>query len=227
MPTSRFIARSACYLAMVVVGAALLVAAPGRAFAQVASQGKGTLTLEFGQGRGPYGGIAAQTADSTLAADSVTEHRTAFRFLAGYHFAEQLSVDVGLADLGNYKSSAPYGHSDYVNASSVLIAVEAELTARIPIASNVRVDASAGIAETGLNTTMSTSNGSALPAGTAVTLNVKRFGPTAGLDFEWRLSDVTSVILGYHVYERVGSSSQLQSASGAASALFGGLHFEF
>jgi hypothetical protein len=201
-----------------------LAAAP--AWAQLASEGKGTMTLEVGQASGPFGNIAAQTVDRDLL-DHPTLHQTAFRLLAGYHFAEQLSIDVGLADLGNFKSSAPYAGTDTLKASSQLVIVEGELVARIPVTPNSRVDLTGGVCESGLNTSISTQNGSALPVGSSSSENVRRFGVTAGLDVEWRLSDVTSVILGYHLYTHVGSGAALESASGNASALFGGMHFEF
>lgn len=222
-PVQRRARRAALVLAC--LAAALGLA--GTAEAQVSSLGKGTITVELGRGSGPFGNIADQTVDPTGDISHSTVHPTAFRLLAGYHFAEQLSVDVGLVDLGHFKSSVPYASSDVLTASTTLAVVEADLVARIPVASNARIDLTGGLAESGFNTSISTRNGSALPAGSESSANVRHFGFTTGLDLEWRVGEVTSVILGYHLYTHVGSSSIPESAAGTANGIFGGLHFEF
>jgi hypothetical protein len=216
-------ARSVLLLAL--LAAALGLGATARA--QVSSEGKGTITVEVGRGSGPFGDIAEQTADPSADVSHATVHPTAFRLLAGYHFAEQLSVDFGLVDLGSFSSSVPYAAGDTLTASTTLAIVEADLVARIPVASNVRFDITGGFAESGFNTSISTHNGSALPSGSESSAYVRRFGLTTGLDAEWRFSDVTSFILGYHLYTHVGSSRLAESASGTANGLFAGLHFEF
>ena len=203
----------------------LVLAAPSNA--QVASEGKGLLTIEVGQGSAPVGGVAAQVADPTASASRELRHGTAVRFLAGYHFAEQLSVEVGVGHLGNFKSSAAYNGSDVLNAEASLLVIEGDLVGNIPLTANTRIDLTLGIAESALKTTLATQNGSALASGQRSTDNVRRLGATAGVDLEWRLGDVSSVIVGYHLYPRVGSPVLRDSASGTAKAILAGLKFEF
>ena len=193
--------------------------------AQVASEGKGTLTLQVGEGYLAVGGIANQVAG--LPADGSTLHATSFRFLAGYHFAEHLSFDVGVAHLGTLSSHAPYAATDTLSADVTATILEAELVAKIPIAANARIDLTGGIAESALHSVISTQRGSALPPGETGDDTVRRLGATAGADFEWRLSDVTSIIVGYHVYTHVGSPKLADSAAGTAKAILAGVHFEF
>ena len=209
-----------------VLGLALAaLAAP--ADAQVASLAKGILTIEVGQGSAPVGGIAAQVAGSGATAPHNTQHGTALRFLAGYHFAEHVSVEVGVGHLGNFHSSAAYGGTDVLRAEESLLVIEGDLVGNIPLTANTRIDLTLGIAESALKTTLTTQFGSALATGQSSTDNVRRFGATAGVDLEWRLGDVSSVIVGYHLYPRVGSPALRDSASGTAKVILAGLKFEF
>ena len=197
------------------------------AAAQVASLGKGLLTIEVGQGSAPVGGIASQVASPGASAARDTRHGTAFRFLAGYQFAEQLSVEVGVGHLGTFHSSAAYNGTDVLSAEDSLLVIEGDLVGHFPLTPNTRIDLTIGLAESALKTTLTTRNGSALASDQPATDNVRRFGPTAGVDFEWRLGDVTSVIVGYHLYPRVGSPTLRDSAFGTAKAILAGLKFEF
>lgn len=207
--------------------AAALALAPTAARAQVSSIGKGLMTLELGRGSMPVGAIATQVADPGTDVPHSTASATAFRLLAGYHFAEYLSVEVGITHVGFMKSSAVYAGTDVLRAQTTLQVIEGDLVGHWPFARNARVDLSLGIAETGLHTTLATQNGTALPTGETGEQKVRRLGPTAGLDLEYRLTDTTSVLIGYHAYAHVGSPVLRDSASGTASTLFAGAHFEF
>lgn len=204
-----------------------LAAVSGPAAAQVASEGKGILTIEFGQAAAPFGGIADAVADPSAAASHDTLHSFAFRFSAGYHFAEQLSVEVAVGHLGTMNSYAPFNATDVLNVQTSLLMVEGDLVANIPVAPDARIDFTGGIAETALQSSISTQNGSSLPSGQGTSDNVRRFGLTAGVDFEWRLGDVTSILVGYHAYTHVGSSVLRDSASGTVGAILGGVRFQF
>jgi hypothetical protein len=206
-------------------GIGLVLVAPARA--QVSSEGKGTLTLELARGSAPVGGIASQVANPGTDVPHSTEHGNGFRLMAGYHFAEQFSVEVGLSYFGSMNSHAAYAGTDVLNAQATLIVVEGDLVATIPIAPRARIDFDAGVTDSGLHTTASTQNGTALPIGESGDDNVHRIGATAGASFEWRLGDVSSLIIGYHAYARVGSSRLRDSVSGTATGLFAGVHFEF
>jgi hypothetical protein len=218
-------ASTALRAVLAAAGIGLVLIAPARA--QVSSEGKGTLTLEVGHGSAPGGSIATQVVDQATTASHVDAHANGFRLVAGYHFAEQLTVEVGLAHLGSLASSAPYLGTDRLSSSSSMIVVEGDLVANIPVAPRARFDFTAGATVTGLHTTLSTLSGSGFPPGVTGDQNVRRFGATVGADFEWRLGDVTSIIIGYHFYNRVGSSRLLDSQGGNASGIFGGMHFEF
>ena len=210
------------------VALALALATLARpAGAQVASFGKGLLTVEVGQGSAPVGGIAAQVATPGASVPRDARHATAFRFLAGYQFAEQLSAEVGVGRFGTFHSSAAYNGTDVLNAEDSLLVIEGDLVGHFPLTPNTRIDLTLGVAESALKTTLSTQHGSALVTNQPGTDNVRRFGPTAGVDLEWRLGDVTSVIVGYHLYPRVGSPVLRDSASGTAKAILAGLKFEF
>ena len=205
----------------------LLAALALPASAQVASLGKGLLTVEVGQGSAPVGGIAAQVASPDTSAPRDTRHGTAFRFLAGYQFAEHVSVEVGVGRLGTFHSSAAYNGTDVLAAEDSLLVIEGDLVGHFPLTQNARVDLTLGLAESVLKTTLTTEHGSALATDQAGRDNVRRLGPTAGIDLEWRLGEVTSVIVGYHLYPRVGSPALRDSASGTATAILAGLKFEF
>ncbi|GEM_PF-4768248 len=205
--------------------AALCALAAAPAVAQVVSEGKATLTLQGGLGYAPVGGIADQVVG--LPGSGGTRHATAFRLMAGYQFAEQLSFDVGVAHVGTMSSSAPYNGTDVLGADVTLSVLEADLVGHIPVTPNSRVDLTAGIAESSLHTLVSTQQGSLLPPGESGDDNVRRLGPTLGADLEWRLGDVVSVMAGCHVYTRVGSPKLADSASGTVKLLLVGIHLEF
>jgi hypothetical protein len=209
------------------LAALVLLAAGAPAAAQVVSEGKGVLTIELGQGAAPVGGIASEVANPGVTATHDTLHATAFRFSAGYHFAEQLSVEVGVGHLGTMQTNAPYGAGDVMSVQTSLLVIEGDLVANIPVAPNARIDLTLGVAETGLNSTIFTQNGSALPPGQGASDNVRRLGATGGLDVEWRLTSVTSILIGYHAYTHVGSPVLRDSAAGTATALLAGVRFEF
>jgi hypothetical protein len=223
--TTRRREKRTVWLAPIALLAAGLAAAP--AVAQVASEGKGTLTIQVGQASAPFGGIAAAVADPGVSASRDSLHALAFRFAAGYHFAEQVSAEVAVGHLGTMNSYAPYNGTDVLNVQTSLLVVEGDLIANIPIAPDARIDFTGGIAETGLQSSITTQAGSALPVGQNASDNVRRFGVTAGADLEWRLGDVTSVLVGYHLYTHVGSSVLRDSASGNVGAIFGGVRFQF
>jgi len=194
--------------------------------AQVQSIGKGTLTLELGRASAPVGGIATQVASPGTDA-SATAHANAFRFLAGYQFAQYLGVEVGIGRMGTFHSSAPYAGTDVLNAADSLVIIEGDLVGHLPFASRARLNLSVGISDTSLHTTFTTQNGTALALGQTAAETDHRLGATAGLDVEYRLTDVTSVLIGFHAYPHIGSSVLRDSASGTATAIFGGIHFEF
>ena len=219
---SNLFKRGAGGLALV---ALLFFAAP--VLAQVASLGKGVLTLQLGRGAAPVGGIATDLVDPAANASHDILHGKAFRFSSGYHFAEQLSFEIGFGHLGTMTSSARYLASDVLNVETSLFVIDADLVANIPVAPSARVDITLGVAESALHSTVRTQNGSALPAGTNGGDNVRRLGVTAGLDLEWRISDVVSVLVGYHAYTHVGSPTLRDSASGTATAILAGFRFEF
>jgi hypothetical protein len=195
--------------------------------AQEASEGKGLLTIEVGQGSAPVGGIASQVASTQLNVPHDLLHGTAFRLTSGYHFAEQLSVEVGVGHLGTMHSRAPYGSTDTLTAEASVLLIEGDIVGNFPLSPSSRLDVTLGITETALHTTLSTQRGSALPTGQRGDDNVRRLGATAGIDLEWRLGAVTSLLVGYHIYPRVGSPVLRDSASGTAKALLCGLRFEF
>lgn len=197
------------------------------AHAQVNSEGKGVLTMQLGQASAPFGGIASAVAEPGTAASHDTLHATSFRFSAGYHFAEQLSVEVAVGHMGTMSSSAPINGTDVVNVQTSLVIIEGNLVANIPVAPTARVDITGGVIESGLDSSTATQNGTPLPVGQGATNNVRRLGVTAGLDLEWRLGDVTSVLIGYHAYTHVGSPVLRDSAGGTVNALLAGFRFEF
>ena len=195
--------------------------------AQVSSEAKGTLTLEVGRGWGPFGNVASQVAEPGTDVPRSTVHANGFRMMAGYHFAEYLAVEIGLARLGSFDSSAPYLGNDVLNSYTNLITFEGDVVGYLPLAARLRLALTLGVTDSGLHTTLTTHNGNALPLGELGDQNVHRFGATGGLDFEIRLTDVTSFVIGYHAYTRNGSAALRDSPSGTANAIFGGLHFEF
>jgi hypothetical protein len=214
--------------ASAIVLLAVALAWPGaRVHAQVVSEGKGLLTLEMGQGSAPVGGIASQVANPGTPGMRDVAHAFAFRFMAGYQFASYMSVEVGLGRFAKMNSSAPYAGGDTLIVQSALVIIEADVVGHFPLTPSSRLDLSLGITDTGLATTLSTRNGSALPIGQTASDHAHRVGATTGVDLEWRLGSVSSLIVGYHLYPHVGSSVLRDSTSGTAKAILGGVKFEF
>ena len=211
----------------VMVGALALLSWTATAQAQVASQGRGNLTLIVGQGTAPVGGIPSDVVDQGRVAPRSDLKHIGFRVVGGYQFADFLSFEAGVTHIGMFSSQAAYLGSDQVVAQTSFDAIEANLVGKFPFAPNARLDLTLGAVETGLNTSLSTALGSALPITQRDPVNVKHFGITVGADLEWRLTAHTSLIAGYHAYPDVGSSRIVGSANGMVSLIAGGLHFEF
>ena len=197
------------------------------AAAQVSSEAKGTVTLMAGQAGAPVGGIPQQVADPGVPAPNSTLHATAFRLVAGYHFAEFVSAEIGISHFGSFNSSTPYATIDTLQAQSSIIAAEADLVGHLPFASRGRVNVALGLAETALHTTLATTLGTTLPGGIPSDENVHRTGATAGVELEFRLTDMSSLLVGYHGYTHVGSGKLAGSASGQVNVILAGVHFEF
>ena len=206
------------------------------AAAQVTSQGRASIVFMVGQGSGPTGGIAADiVAASGLVpgAQPAPDSRvraTSFRFGGGYQFADHMAAELALTHIGTLRSRAPYTATatgrDTLVAETEFDAIEADLAGRITVSSDFRVDLSAGIAITGLKTTLRTELGSALPPEPG-TLNARRTGLAAGIDAEWRLGNSASLIAGYHLFSHVGSSQIVGLASGNMTLIAGGVRIEF
>lgn len=212
------------------LGCATLVSMPNNAMAQVISQGRGTLTLMVGQGSSPTGGVATEVAEQAPV-PHITQHSFGWRLTGGYNFADFFSFEAGVARIGYAKSSAPYKPSpaiaDQVKAKTALNVVEANLVARAPLSQGFRVDLTLGLAETALDSSLSTALGSALPTGQANPVHARHFGYDAGIDGEWRLSENVSALVGYHAYPQAGSNTTIGSTRGTFSLLAAGLHMEF
>jgi opacity protein-like surface antigen len=206
---------------------ALLVLSSAPAAAQVASQGRGQLTFSLGQGAGPVGNIAGDVVNQSRTESGGTLRGFGFRILAGYQFADFLSFEAGVTHTGPLRSRATYLGTDQVVADTSLSAIEADLVGRVPFAPSGRIDLTLGAVRTGLRTTLATVAGTALPLGQQSTVDARRFGVTIGADVEWRLSEETSLIAGYHAYPGVGSRRAVGSANGTMSLIAAGLHFEF
>jgi hypothetical protein len=209
-----------------VVGTVLLLAATS-VQAQVSSQGRGQLTFMVGQGSGPMGGIASDVVDQSHTAPENSLKHMGFRFVGGYQFADFFSAEAGITHVGPLRSRAPYLAADEVVAEASLVAVEADLLARLPFARNFRLDLTFGAVAERLETQLYTTYGSLLPVGQPATVDVHQFGITVGADLEWRFTDNTSFMLGYHAYPDVGSDTRIGSAKGTLSLIAGGVHFEF
>lgn len=217
-------------LTVIGFGLAASVLLPAGAEAQVVSQGRGTLTMLVGQGSSPVGGIATEVADQTRA-PMATQHSVGWRVMGGYNFADFFAFEAGVARIGYAKSSAPYtpsaGVNDQVDADTALNVIEANLVGRAPVARGLRLDFSLGLAETSLDSTLSTKLGSSLPYGQSNPVHARHFGYDAGVDAEWMLSEHVSALLGYHAYPQAGSSSMVGSTKGTFSLLGVGMHMEF
>jgi hypothetical protein len=217
--------RASWPLAVFVVSALGLVS--DCALAQAASEGKGTVTILIGEASAPVGGIPEQVANPGSPAPKLNQHGKAFRLASSYHFAQFLSAEFGLSYFGPFNSSTAYGVGDTLQAQSQVIVIETDLVGHIPVAPRARFNLSAGIAETALHTTLSTVFGTPLPPGIPTDENIRRTGVAGGIELEFRLTQMSSALLGYRRYTHVGSGRLAGSASGEVSALFAGLHFEF
>jgi Outer membrane protein beta-barrel domain len=195
--------------------------------AQVSSQGRGQLTFMVGQGSGPLGGIANDVVDQSHTASESTLKHVGFRFTGGYQFADYFSAEAGITHLGPFRSRAPYLSADEVLAEASLVAIEGDLIGRLPFAPNFRLDLTLGAVAERLETQISTTYGSSLPAGQRAPVDSHHFGVTVGADLEWRITENTSLMVGYHAYPEVGSSNLIGSAKGTLSLTAAGVHFEF
>jgi hypothetical protein len=216
-------ARYAAYL-VVVLSAGIAVP---RAQAQVGTQGHAFLTLMAGQGSGPFGSLASDVVAGTSSSSPATKSGVGWRMVGGYQFADYLGAQAGLARIGQIRTRANYGNSEQVVAEATVNILEVSFVGRLPIAPHARIDVTAGGAETSFDTSLYVTNGGALPVTQNSAPNVRRFGFTAGIDLEWQLTEHTSVLIGDHIYPRVGSSAIVGSARGTAQILGAGVNFEF
>lgn len=189
------------------------------------------LSILFGEGTGPTGASAAEVVNGT-SLPVLAQHGFGWRVSGGYNYADYFALEAAIARIGYLKSQAPYRLSstsvaDTLHSESVLSAVEFNLVGRLPLASRARVDITVGPAETSLNTTLSTQNGSGLPAGQSNPVHVRKFGFDAGFDAEWMWSEHVSLLAGYHMYPNAGSGRLPGSSSGTFSLLAAGVHIEF
>jgi len=204
---------------------ALGISMPVRA--QVVSQGRGQLTFMVGQGSGPLGAIASDIVDQHHTTGQTNQKHAGFRIMGGYQFADHVSFEAGITHLGTFVSQVPYLTSDQLLAQTNFDAIEANLVGKIPFAPDARLDVTVGAVRTALSTSISTLAYSALPSAQANPVNVRHYGVDLAADVEWRLSERTSLIVGYHAYPGVGSSRLIGSANGTMSIIAGGIHFEF
>jgi Outer membrane protein beta-barrel domain len=195
--------------------------------AQVSSQGRGQLTFALGQGSGPLGGIATDVVEQSHGAPGTTLKHAGFRIAGGYQFADFVSAEAGITHLGPFRSRAPYLSTDEVIAEASLVAIEANLIGRVPLATNFRLDLTLGAMAERLETLVSSASGSALPPGQRSTVDSHHLGITLGADLEWRLTENTSLMVGYHAYPDVGSNNLIGSAKVTLSLIAAGVHFEF
>ena len=207
--------------------AALMLGGIAPAHAQAVSEGRGQLTLMIGQGSGPLGGIASDVVQQNQSATRSELKHFSFRLVGGYQFAKFFSAEVGVTHMGPFKSHSPYLVYDELTAETSFVAIEANLVGKLPLAAIARIDFTLGAAASGLDTTLVTASGSAVPPGQENPIHSRHLGFTAGADFEVRLGDHSSLIAGYHVYPGVGSSHTVGSANGTMSLIGVGAHFEF
>jgi Outer membrane protein beta-barrel domain len=208
------------------VGAVLLLASAS-VHAQLSSQGHGQLAFMLGQGSGPFSGLASDVVNQNHDAPEGTLKHSGFRITGGYQFADFFSAEAGITHLGPFRSRAPYLSGDEVIAEASLVALEADLVGRLPFAPNFRLDLTLGAVTDRLETQLSTAYGSALPVGQRTTVDSHHFGITLGADLEWRVTEITSLIIGYHAYPDVGTNTLIGSAKGTLSLVAAGVHFEF
>jgi len=198
--------------------------------AQVVSQGRGVLTLMVGQGSGPVGNVASEVSQQTQL-PQISQHSIGWRVAGGYNFADYFGTEAAVGRIGYIKNSAAYhpsaGVTDQVRAETALNVIEVNLVGRVPLAQRLRADLTLGVAETSLDTSLSTQYGYALPTGQANPVTVRRFGYDAGIDGEWMAGEHLSLIVGYHAYPNVGSASTVGSAHGSFGLFGAGVHIEF
>ncbi len=207
---------------LVLLGALMSAAAHG----QVASQGRATLSVEFGQGSGPSGAVAEEIVKQQ-ALPNITQHSVGWRIAGGYNYADHFGIETAISRIGYMKNSAPYLASDSLSTQTVLNVFSIDAVGRLPLTSHFRLDGLLGVAESALITDVSTALGSSLPVGQSNPVHVRRFGVDGGVNAEWRTSDHLSLLLGYHAYPNVGSSRVTGSANGLFSMITGGFHVEF
>jgi hypothetical protein len=207
--------------------AALLSLAVPASFAQVESQGHGLLTLGLGQASAPYGNVAAGVAAGSTSVPTTTAHSIAWRIVGGYQFFDYMSGVVGISYANRLHSSAPYLGTDEITAITTISIIEAAVVAHVPLAKWVRVDLTGGAAVTASDTPFGTRLGSSLPLGQSADVHVRKFGATGGVDLEWRMSEVWSLIVGDHFYPGVGSASTVGAGHGTVSILYGGVNITF
>jgi hypothetical protein len=211
----------------VVIGALALFGCATTVHAQVVSQGRGQLTFMVGQGSAPAGGTATDVVAQERVGPETDLKHLGFRVVGGYQFADYVSAEAGVTHLGPFRARAAYLGTDQLLAETALTAIEANLVGKIPVAPVARVDLTLGIVAERLETQLSTVYGSTLPVGQQTPVDAHHFGVTLGADLEWRLTEHTSLIAGYHAYPGVGSSRLVGSANGILSLFGGGVHFEF
>jgi hypothetical protein len=205
--------------------ALLLLAVPS--FAQVESQGHGLLTLGLGQASAPFGNVAAGVAAGSTNVPTTTAHSIAWRIVGGYQFLDYLSGMAGISYANRFHSSAPYLSTDEITATTTISIIEAGLIAHVPLAKWVRVDLTGGGCVTASDTPFSTRLGSNLPPTQASDVHIRKFGVTGGVDLEWRMSEVWSLIVGDHFYPGVGSASTVGAGHGTVSIFYGGVNITF
>jgi len=207
--------------------ALVLLSVPIPTFAQIESQGHGQLTIAVGQASAPFGNIATGYADSTTSVPTTTAHSIAWRIMGGYQFSDYLGAEAGISYADRFTSNAPYLANDEVTSTTTISIVEAAFVARIPLATWVRIDLTGGAAVTACDSSFGTKLGNNLPLGQSNPVHVRKFGAAAGVDLEWRMSEVWSLIVGDHFYPGVGSSSTIGAGHGTLSILSGGVHIQF
>ena len=226
MPSSEHV-QPVSHLLRVCAGALLYLAALLPCQAQVASQGRGQLTLSIGEGSAPLGNVAAAVADSSSSVPTSTGRALAWRVAAGYQFADYVSAETAIAYITRIRSRAPYLTSDQITASTTAEIIELEAVGHIPLSSSLRLDLTAGAALTGLNDSLGTVLGNSLPPGQNGLAHSRTLGAVLALDAELRLSENVSLIAGDHLYPGAGSSSVVGVARGTLSILAAGIHVQF
>jgi hypothetical protein len=209
---------------IVVVGLLASFAQP--AAAQIEELGRGHITIMFGEGTAPLGGSAASVVAGKNI-ESSDSHALGSRIVGGYQFATYIAAEAGFARIATLKSAAAYLTTDTIKSESIINVLEVDLVGHVPLASFFRIDLTAGGMIDWLTQNFHTVRGNLLPLDQPNPISIRRFGVTGGLDGEFRLSEHSAIILGIHVYPKVGSDAYVGSKNGTASIIGGGLHFIF